>query len=270
MSGNGKRVGFSRVSGFAYPWLCGFLKAIRIVLTSLVLLFLLGFLLQFAHANRDGNSLPERVQWVTGPMQNLVEEITQINLRYKFGFGVVDFMPLPILLGVFYLRRRVKLLHRGAESAVDTRRRELSLASGSRAKKAAEKQAVHLPRLAQVAPEESNPVEPSGLPRRKVLIADPYRTCKAFLRRTLSKDYEIIESDNAEEIMGKAAEEAPDILIIAGARDGGERPNDGRKLAEELTRTPLVLVANRSGRACDANANEISAEAEILERVLEK
>lgn len=268
MSGNPISVGVGRVPVFAYPCMFGILKATRIVLTSLVLVFLVGFLLQFAHATRDGNSLPERVQWVTGPMQNLVEETTQIDLRYEFGFGVVDFMPLPILLGFLYLRRRVKLLHRGAESAMSERRLELALSSGTKAKKTAGKLAAHLPRLPKVAPKENNPAEPSGSQRRKVLIADPYRTCKAFLRRRLSQDYEILESDNAEEIIGKVAEEAPDILIIAGALGGGERPNGGQNLAEELTRDPLVLMANQSGTAYDAK--EISAEVEILERVLEK
>ena len=74
------------------------LRAVRFSLTLVVFIFLADFLLQFVHARRNGNSLPERVHQITSPVLENVEQTTRVDLRYAFRYRTVDFMPMAIFL----------------------------------------------------------------------------------------------------------------------------------------------------------------------------
>lgn len=104
--------GVSRAASFAART---FLRGGRIILRFFTWLFLADFALQFVHSRRTGHSLPEMVEWLAGPMQEWVENVSQIDFRYKFRMGIVDFMPLALMIGFLVLRLRVDSLREWLE-----------------------------------------------------------------------------------------------------------------------------------------------------------
>ncbi len=92
--------GFSKPTGLHFV---GYISAyyllgtLRLAVSLVVLMFFADFCLQFVHAYKNGNSLPERVHRLTAPTQYQLEKATQVNLRYEFRYRTVDFMPLAIL-----------------------------------------------------------------------------------------------------------------------------------------------------------------------------
>lgn len=118
MDANGHHRGAGRVRLVLRHFVFSVHKAIRIVLTLIIWLFLADFSLQFVHAYRNGKSLPERVHALTMVVQNPLEEVAQIDIRYRIRDLVVDFMPLVIFAGVFYIRFQMGSIYRSIESAI--------------------------------------------------------------------------------------------------------------------------------------------------------
>ena len=259
-------------------------RAVRFSLTLIVFLFLADFLLQFVHARRNGNSLPERVHRITAPVMAEVEQTTQIDLRYAFRYRTVDFMPMAIFLLILLGKMPLNSLLWQVERRMNRRGPEPPPTP---------EESAYAPRTTPAtpppAPNGGGPQQPqpasagmqSGIQEdesskeaiyagplegakkitrrllrvrpkeKKILIAEPDGLSAAFLFKTLAEDFEILESPDGVDVAVKATTENPDLILLTEALPGMTGPETCRRMRRNGIRVPVLLISNRHQRFYD-------------------